>query len=52
MTQYKVIVTYDADLLAAKVNEHISDGWSLWGGVSVAVDGNGDYYAQAMIRTK
>ena len=51
---YKVIKANDIGVLEAEVNRHLSDGWTLVGGVSVAESRDQGWthcaYAQAMIK--
>lgn len=55
--EYQVCSSDDADDLAAVVNEHLSKGWQLQGGVSVSFcvysyegrQGTAYTYAQAMV---
>ena len=47
---YKVITSYDLDQFTVLVNAALANGWSLAGGISVAVQHNQTRYAQAVIR--
>jgi hypothetical protein len=41
--EYKLLLEYNEQYLTGKVNEHIKDGWELYGNPSIAVghDSNG-----------
>lgn len=51
--KYQILFEYDWDLLANKVNEVLSEGWQLQGGVSISVSETDErkyLFAQAIVR--
>ena len=53
MEEYKVISATNKDELIERVNEWLSLGWRVQGGVSVRVGvGSPSVYNQAIVRTK
>lgn len=53
VTQYKLLTEEYASTLQMLVNDHLRDGWILWGGPSVALRESGHpskAYIQAMVR--
>jgi len=51
MTEYKVVAWNGQERMSIFVNMAIEDGWSLYGGISIAVDERNNYhFAQALIR--
>jgi len=51
MTKYAVLVAYDKpEALEETVNDHLSKGWKLQGGVSVIIDAAGSQmFSQAIV---
>jgi hypothetical protein len=52
MDEYKVLKAHDEGELGNKVNEHLADGWQLYGNLVVSVSDRAVVYAQAMLKTK
>ena len=50
--KYTIVTHYDEEVLAAKVEDLIAEGWTPQGGVSVAVNGqsNNVTFAQALVK--
>jgi len=50
--EYKILERDDTRVLENEVNIHLSDGWSLQGGISVSKEHNNRHhkYCQALVR--
>ena len=50
--EYKVVKEWDLDMFEGVVQQLIDEGWTLQGGVSIAVNGqsNNAYYVQALVK--
>jgi len=51
-TQYAVVVFTDLAQVVAEVNNLISRGWVLVGGIQVSAQGSATYHYQAVARVK
>ena len=49
-TQYAVIIFPDLSQVVSEVNNLLSRGWTLQGGITVSVQGSNTYHLQAMAK--
>lgn len=47
---YYILKSLDPELLSARVQAFIDNGWTVCGGLTAAAEGEGVAYAQAMVK--